>query len=235
MSRITLASLFLLSFALCSVRAESMNENSAVWRWTTTTVLDAQRASQQPVNSSPFRLCAALRAVFVQRPTRRVALTVVRPAWVRGVNAPQLTPSLRCRFVDEVVYWNVEPLVRIDVAVDPLRRQRAFVEAGQDQLQLAGVGVDVADGENARHVGLEFSVFDRDEVFVRFRPQSATGPSFMVRPKNGSKSSQSTNRRSCRRLLGTSRPQVRRRRPQGGHLAEQEVHLPGWRRVRASH
>ena len=52
MSRIALASVFLLSFAFTGVRAESMNENSAVWRWTTTTVFDAQRASQQPVNSS---------------------------------------------------------------------------------------------------------------------------------------------------------------------------------------
>ena len=48
-----------------------------------------------------------------------------------------------------------QPLVRIDVAVRLLRHQRALVEAGQDQLELARIGVDVADGEDAGHAGLE--------------------------------------------------------------------------------
>src|SRR3712207_7071720 len=38
-----------------------------------------------------------------------------------------------------------ELLVRIDVAMDFLRREGALVEAGQDQLELAWIGVDVAD------------------------------------------------------------------------------------------
>lgn len=62
MSRIFLASLFLLSTALYSVRAENMNQNSSVWRWTTTTLLDAQRSSQQPANTS--------HSEFVQRHER---------------------------------------------------------------------------------------------------------------------------------------------------------------------
>src|SRR5690242_7071686 len=48
-----------------------------------------------------------------------------------------------------------QPLVRINVAVRLLRHQRAFVEAAQDQLELAGIGVDIADRENSRHTGLE--------------------------------------------------------------------------------
>jgi hypothetical protein len=36
-----------------------------------------------------------------------------------------------------------------------LRHQRALVEAAQDQLDLAGIGVDVADGEDAGNVCLE--------------------------------------------------------------------------------
>src|SRR3979490_3595526 len=41
-----------------------------------------------------------------------------------------------------------QPLVRIDVAVGLLRHQGALVESAQDQLQLAGIGVDVADGKD---------------------------------------------------------------------------------------
>src|SRR5437879_9509951 len=55
----------------------------------------------------------------------------------------------RCRVLEH------QPLVRIDVAVGLLRHQRTFVEAAQDQLQLAGIGVDIADGENSRDAGLE--------------------------------------------------------------------------------
>src|SRR4051794_10530107 len=47
-----------------------------------------------------------------------------------------------------------QPLIGIDVAVGFLRHQRAFVETAQDQLDLAGISVDVADREDAGHVGL---------------------------------------------------------------------------------
>src|ERR1700738_3863049 len=47
-----------------------------------------------------------------------------------------------------------QPLVRIDVTVRLLRHQRALVEAAQDQLELAGIGVDVADRKNDGHAGL---------------------------------------------------------------------------------
>src|ERR1700760_204494 len=59
-----------------------------------------------------------------------------------------------------------EPLVRIDITVRFLRHQRAFVEAAQDQLELARIGVDVADGEDAGDVGLERLGLDRDQVFL---------------------------------------------------------------------
>src|SRR5437879_2966031 len=54
-----------------------------------------------------------------------------------------------------------QPLVRVDVAVRLLRHQRTFVEAAQDQLQLAGIGVDIADGENSSDAGLECGSLDR--------------------------------------------------------------------------
>src|SRR5207237_5485793 len=54
-----------------------------------------------------------------------------------------------------------QPLVRIDVAVRLLRHQRALVEAGENNLELARIGVDVADGEDAGDVGLERRGVDR--------------------------------------------------------------------------
>ena len=47
-----------------------------------------------------------------------------------------------------------------------LRHQRTFVESGQDQLQLAGIGVDVADRENAGHIGLERGGLDRHQIVL---------------------------------------------------------------------
>jgi ATP-dependent Clp protease, protease subunit len=52
---------------------------------------------------------------------------------------------------DGLPCWEDEPLARIDVVVRLLRHQRAFVEARQDELELARVPVDVADRKNARH------------------------------------------------------------------------------------
>jgi len=46
-----------------------------------------------------------------------------------------------------------------------LRHQRALVESGQDQLDLARIPVDVADGENARDAGFKSFGVDRN-VFV---------------------------------------------------------------------
>ena len=60
-----------------------------------------------------------------------------------------------------------EPLVGMHVAMHLLRRERALVEAGEDQLQLARIGVDVADGEDAGGRGLEFLGIDRDQLLIR--------------------------------------------------------------------
>jgi hypothetical protein len=48
--------------------------------------------------------------------------------------------------------------------------QRGFVKAAQDQLLLARIGVDVADGENARHAGLKFFGIDLERTFLEFQP-----------------------------------------------------------------
>src|SRR5262245_55710051 len=48
-----------------------------------------------------------------------------------------------------------------------LRHERRLVEARQDELELAWIGVDIADGEDALLVRLEFLGVDRDEVLVQ--------------------------------------------------------------------
>src|SRR5208337_1416248 len=47
------------------------------------------------------------------------------------------------------------PLFGKQVMLNGERRQGRFMEAAQNQLLLAGIGVDVADREDARHAGLE--------------------------------------------------------------------------------
>src|SRR5690242_13547769 len=56
-----------------------------------------------------------------------------------------------------------QPLVRIDVAVRLLRHQSALMEAGEDQLQLAWISVDVTDGEHAGNVCFERRGVDGNE------------------------------------------------------------------------
>src|ERR1700750_260180 len=67
-------------------------------------------------------------------------------------------------------------IVRINVAVRLLRHQRDLVEAGQDELELARIGVDVANGEDAGLAGLERFGIDRDELFVKPQPPIGDRP-----------------------------------------------------------
>src|SRR6202011_4989718 len=55
-----------------------------------------------------------------------------------------------------------EPLVRIDVVERFLRHQRAFVETRQYQLELAGIPIDIADGEDPGHARFECRRVDQD-------------------------------------------------------------------------
>ena len=48
-----------------------------------------------------------------------------------------------------------------------LRHQGRLMEAGQYQLQLAGIGVDVADGEDARGLAFEARGVHRDQIFMQ--------------------------------------------------------------------
>ena len=61
-------------------------------------------------------------------------------------------------------------LIRIDVFVDLLRHERALVEARQDQLQLARIGIDVADGEDALLARLELLRVDGNQVLFEIEP-----------------------------------------------------------------
>src|SRR6476620_6764697 len=43
----------------------------------------------------------------------------------------------------------------MDVAMGGLRHERRLMEPGKDEFQLTGIGIDVANGENALGAGLE--------------------------------------------------------------------------------
>ena len=68
------------------------------------------------------------------------------------------------------MYWNTMRSPGETMRLGRLRHQRGFVEAREDQLQLARIGVDVADGEDAGHRGLELLGVDRDQVVVELEP-----------------------------------------------------------------
>ena len=51
-----------------------------------------------------------------------------------------------------------------------LRHQRGLVEAGEDQLELARIGIDVADGEDAGDAGLERAGVGRDQLVLHLQP-----------------------------------------------------------------
>ncbi len=51
--------------------------------------------------------------------------------------------------------------------VGALRRERGLMETRQDQFQLARIGVDVADGENAGNARFELRRVDGDQILVR--------------------------------------------------------------------
>src|SRR5215217_1575607 len=63
-----------------------------------------------------------------------------------------------------------DPLARRNNRLGGLGHQGRFVEAGKDKLQLARIGIDIADGKNAGHRGLELLGIDHDGVVVEFEP-----------------------------------------------------------------
>src|SRR3546814_8457873 len=63
-------------------------------------------------------------------------------------------------------------LVRMHVVEGLVRHQRRLVEAGEDELQLAGVADDVADGEDLRRRGLELLGVHGDEVLLQVQPEA---------------------------------------------------------------
>src|SRR3954447_14152132 len=78
-----------------------------------------------------------------------------------------------------------ELLLREDVAVHLLGRERALVEAREDELQLARIMVDVADREDAGHVRLEFLGVDRDQVLVEVQAPVGDRPELHGQAEEG--------------------------------------------------
>src|SRR5262245_14216740 len=58
--------------------------------------------------------------------------------------------------------------------------QRRFVESRQDQLLLAGIGVDVSDSEDTRYVRLEFLGVDLDRLLLEIEAPLGDRPELRV-------------------------------------------------------
>ena len=56
------------------------------------------------------------------------------------------------------------------------------MESGENEFQLAGIVVDIADREDARHRSFELPVSTGMRFSEKFEAELATGPSFMVKP-----------------------------------------------------
>ena len=54
-------------------------------------------------------------------------------------------------------------LVRVNIAVGALGGERRLVETREDQLELAGIGVDIANGENAGNARFELCRVNGDQ------------------------------------------------------------------------
>ena len=63
----------------------------------------------------------------------------------------------------------------IQVVLDRERRERRLVEAGQDQLLLARIGVDVAHREDAGDAGLEFLGVDLERLLLQLHAPFGDG------------------------------------------------------------
>src|ERR1700729_4076950 len=67
-------------------------------------------------------------------------------------------------------------LVRIDIMMRALGGERGLMKTGEDQLELAGIGIDVADGENAGNAGFEFRSVDRDQILIEIDAPTGDRP-----------------------------------------------------------
>src|ERR1700730_10849428 len=100
-------------------------------------------------------LCGGLtsqirRKTFPPRLHKHAAAFANRTSRVESVDPELLLQARRRRRVLEH-----QPFVRIDITVRPLRHQRAFMEAAQDELELAGIGVDVPVRKNSSLAGFK--------------------------------------------------------------------------------
>jgi hypothetical protein len=125
-----------------------------------------------------------------------------RSLWQTGRHAEQLV-QLRAR---RRVLQRLRAL-RVDQLGDRERGQRRLVEAADDQLLLARIGVDVADGEDPGRRGLEARRVDDNLLFLE--RQAPVGD----RPELRAPAEQDEERVERQRPRS---PSLRRRRDPGG-------------------
>ena len=68
-----------------------------------------------------------------------------------------------------------------------LCHQGRFVEAGEDQLELARIGDDIADAENARLFAFELGGINRNHILVETKAEFGDGAEFDGQPEERQK------------------------------------------------
>src|SRR6186713_1539239 len=121
----------------------------------------ANRKALEPMSAAASSVCLS----FIVSLSVRDGGQSVRDA------EPLVHDRARRRVLQELL------LLRMQMMLDREGGQRRLVEAAQDQLLLAGIGVDVAHGIDAGHIGLEFLGVDLErfllelETPLRDRPE----------------------------------------------------------------
>src|SRR5580693_522650 len=120
-----------------------------------------------------------------------------------------------------------QPLTWKNIVVDFLRRQRALVEAAQNEFQLARIVIDIADRENAGDIGLEGSRIDRNEVLVQVQSPTGNRTELHREPEKRDQTLAGDFVRSAGRVLEGHAGELARFTGQGGNLAKAQIDPPG--------
>src|ERR1700739_869214 len=101
------------------------------------------------------------------------------PTWPRSVRYSQTLVHHRARGgvrKELLLLW-------VEVVLDRERGQRRLVKPGEDQLLLPRIGIDVTDGEYARHARLELLRIDLERLPLRAEPPVAHRAELGMDPK----------------------------------------------------
>src|ERR1700754_3067983 len=110
-----------------------------------------------PISAADASTCRIKRIIFSPGKPNEVGGNSIRHA------EPLMHDRARGRVLQELL------LLRKQVMLNGERGERGLVKAGQDQLFLARIGVDIADGEHSRQTGLKLLRVDLQRLFLQLQ------------------------------------------------------------------